>query len=111
MIIIYYYAIYHATLALIASKNLISKSHLATLNSLILFFYHQKKIKMDDVEIVANVFSKSIKKEDIRLIIQTKRLRERASYNVGYNFEDSLAKTAKNNAQKFIEKTRDILEI
>src|SRR4030042_3154920 len=40
VIIIYYYAIYHASLSLIATKGLSSKSHAATLNALILYFYH-----------------------------------------------------------------------
>ncbi len=111
VIIIYYYAIYHAALALIASKNLFSKSHLATLNALILHFYHEKKIEKEDVEIFVESISKALEKEDIEDIIETKELRERASYEAGYEFEESLVETAKSNATKFIEKVRHILEI
>jgi uncharacterized protein (UPF0332 family) len=110
VIVIYYYAIYHAALALIASKNLFSKSHSATLNALILHFYHEKKIEREDIEIVVESISKALEKEDIEDIIETKELRERASYGASYEFEESLVKTAKSNATKFIEKVRHILE-
>jgi uncharacterized protein (UPF0332 family) len=96
---------------LIASKNLSSKSHLATLNGLILHFYHEKKIKREDVEIVAESISKNLDREDIEDIVETKDLRERASYAASYKFEESLVKIAKSNAIKFIEKVRNILEI
>ncbi|MBU5678752.1 MAG: hypothetical protein QXJ96_03270 [Candidatus Aenigmatarchaeota archaeon] len=111
VIVIYYYAIYHAALALIASKNLFSKSHLATLNALILYFYHEKKIEKEDVEIVIESISKVLEREDIETIVETKELRERASYGASYEFEESLVETAKSNAIKFIEKVRSILEI
>lgn len=111
VIVIYYYAIYHAALTLIASKNLFSKSHLATLNALILHFYHEKKIEKEDVEIVVESISKALEKEDIENIVETKELRERASYGASYEFEESLVEVAKANAIKFIEKVRHILEI
>lgn len=109
VIVVYYYAIYHAALALIASKNLFSKSHLATLNALTLHFYHGKKIEKEDVEILAESISESLGKEDIASIVETKELRERASYSVSYEFEESLAETARENAVRFIEKVREIL--
>ena len=108
IIVIYYYSIYHAALALLSSINLFSKSHLATLNALILHFYYNKKIKKDDVEIVAKSIP-SLEREDIETIVETKELRERASYEVGYEFEESLVKVARSNAIKFIEKVRNIL--
>jgi len=111
VIVIYYYAIYHAALALIASKNLFSKSHLATLNALILHFYHEKKIEKKDVEVVVESISRTLEREDIEGIIETKELRERASYGASYEFEETLVEVAKRNAIKFIEKTRSILEI
>ncbi|MEM5812058.1 MAG: hypothetical protein QXG91_04975 [Candidatus Aenigmatarchaeota archaeon] len=111
VIVIYYYAIYHAALALIASKNLFSKSHLATLNALILYFYHEKKIEKEDVEVVVESISKALEREDIEDIVETKELRERASYEPGYEFEESLVEIAKLNATRFIERVREILEI
>jgi len=111
VIVIYYYAIYHAALALIASKGLFSKSHLATLNALILHFYHEKKIEKEDIEVVVESISKGLEKEDIETVAETKELRERASYGASYEFEESLVETARKNAIKFIEKVRNILEL
>lgn len=107
----HYYAIYHAALALVASKGLHSKSHLGTLCALILHFYHEKKIGKEEVEFVAETVAGEgvIGEEDINAIIESKGLRERASYNVGYEFEQSLVSIAKENAVKFIEKAKSIL--
>lgn len=111
VIVGYYYAVYHASLALIASKGLESKSHFATLSAIILFFYHEKKISKEDVETVAESIGAAITKDDIEIIIDSKSLRERASYNVGYEFDEALVKRAQNNAVKFMQKTRDILSV
>ena len=110
VIVIYYYAIYHAALALIALKNLFSKSHRATLNALILCFYHEGKIEREDVKIVAESIERTLEKEDIEAIVESKELRERASYEASYEFEEKLVKIAKGNAVKFIRKVRTILE-
>ncbi|MBL7170019.1 MAG: hypothetical protein ISS48_03295 [Candidatus Aenigmarchaeota archaeon] len=109
ILVIYYYAVYHAALALIASKGFSSKSHMATLNVLILKFYHEKKIEKEDVELVAETIP-TFEKKDVEIITEAKVLRERASYGVSYNFEESLVKNAKMGVVKFIEKTRSILE-
>ncbi len=110
-VICYYYAIYHAALALAASESLHSKSHLATLCALILHFYHEKKIRKEEVEFVAESVAGEgmIEEEDINTIVESKGLRERASYNVGYEFEQSLVAIAKENAVKFIEKAKSII--
>jgi len=111
VIVGYYYSIYHAALALITTKNILSKSHLATLNALIFHFYHEtKKLEKEDIEIVAESIGKTLEEEDIEIIVQTKSLRERASYNASYEFEESLVTTAKSNAVKFIEKIRAFIE-
>lgn len=105
-IVAFYYAIYHASLALIATKGMSSKSHAATLSAIILFFYHEKKISKEDVEMLADT---PLDKGDIETIVESKDLRERASYNVGYEFDEALVKKAKENAVKFTEKVRNIL--
>lgn len=109
VIVGYYYTVYHASLALIASKGLESKSHFATLSAITLFFYHEKKISKEDVEIVAESIGTTITKDDIEIIIDSKSLRERASYNVGYEFDETLVKRAQSNAVKFMQKARDVL--
>ena len=111
VIVIYYYAVYHGALALLASKNLSSKSHMATLNALILNFYHENEIEKKDVEVVADSISKSLEKEDIKIFAGSKDLRERVSYGAGYNFEESLVKSSKKDVISFIEKVRSILEL
>ena len=110
ILVIYYYSVYHAALALIASEGFSSKSHMATLNVLILKFYHKKKIEKEDVEIVAEVIPRQLERDDIEVITETKNLREKASYGVSYDFEESLVKSAKKDVIKFIEKVRSILE-
>jgi uncharacterized protein (UPF0332 family) len=109
VIIAYYYAIYHAALSLIAAKGLSSKSHMATLSAVVLFFYHEKKIGKEDVALIAESIGTTIGKDDIELIIEAKSLRERASYGVGYEFDEMLVKRAQQNAASFIEKARQIL--
>ena len=111
VIIGYYYTVYHNSLALIASKGLESKSHFATLSAIILFFYHEKKISKEDVEIVAESMETAITKDDIEIIVDSKGMRERASYNVGYEFDEALVNRAKNNAVQFMQKARRVLGI
>jgi len=111
VLVIYYYAVYHAALALIASEGFSSKSHLATLNVLILRFYHEDKIGKEDVEIVAEVMPRHLERDDIEVMTETKELRERASYGASYDFEESLVKKAKKDVVKFIEKSRNMIGI
>ena len=90
-------------------KGLESKSHFATLSAIILFFYHEKKITKEDVEIVAESIGTTITRDDIEIIIDSKSLRERASYNVSYEFDEALVKRAQSNAVKFMQKARDVI--
>ncbi|RLJ05496.1 MAG: hypothetical protein DRP18_02960 [Candidatus Aenigmatarchaeota archaeon] len=103
----YYYAIYHAALALISAKGYSSKSHNATLCAVIWFYYHQqRKLDEEDIELI----KETIDREDIEIITETKDLRERASYDVSVSFEFRLVEKAKNNAVYFINKVKKILE-
>ncbi len=100
---IYYYAVYHAGLALVSKLKFKSNSHMATLCFLIYHYYHKKEIMdKDDVELVAV----SLEKEDIENITAAKSLRERASYNVHALFEKEIAEDAKNKAVAFLQKVR-----
>lgn len=84
----YYYAVYHAALALISREGFKSKSHSATLCFLIYRHYHlQKAIDEGDVKLIA----RSLEKEDIETVGISKELRERASYDVHGLFEKTLA--------------------
>ena len=55
VISIYYYAIYHAALALMSNEGFTSKNHSATLAFLIYHHYHsQKALDKEDVELIAS---------------------------------------------------------
>lgn len=103
----YYYAIYHAALALIAIKGLSSKSHNATLCAVIWFYYHKKKsLEKIDIELIRE----SIERKDIEIMTRTRDLRERASYDVSASFELGLVEKAKDNTVSFLKKVKEILE-
>lgn len=104
---IYYYAIYHSALALISNKGYKSKNHSATLCFLIYYCYHTlKELGTEDIELIMN----SLNKEDIETLGISKELREKACYDVHELFEQNLAKQTGENATKFINKVRGILE-
>lgn len=104
---IYYYAIYHAGLALISKLLFKSNSHIATLCFLIYYYYHKKGIMdKEDVELVAVL----LKKEDIETIISVKSLRERASYDVHALFEKEIVEDAKDKTVAFLQKVRGIIQ-
>lgn len=111
VLVIYYYAVYHAALALVASEGFESKSHMATLNLIILKFYHEKKLEKEDVEVIAEKIPRPLEKEDIEVITESKKLRERASYGASYDFEKSLVKNSKKDVIGFIQKVKTILDI
>ena len=104
---IYYYAIYHSALALVSSDGYYSKNHSATLCCIIYYHYHiNNSLKDEDVELIA----KSLDKEDIETLGESKELRERASYNVHAEFEKNLAEDAKEQSVNFTNKIKSILE-
>lgn len=104
---IYYYAIYHASLALISREGYESKNHLASLSFLTYHHYHlQNSLTEEEIEILAG----SLKKEDIEAIGFSKELREKASYNVHESFEKGLAINAQKQAIEFANKIKSILE-
>lgn len=104
----YYYAIYHAALALISEKGYFSKSHNATLCAVIWFYYHQQRsLEKQDIKLI----SECIDKKDVEIIANTKSLRERASYAVSTSFELALVEEARANAISFLSKAKKILGI
>src|SRR4030042_1107046 len=61
----YYYAIYHAALALMSKEGYTSKNHSATLAFLIYHHYHtQKALEKEDVDLIAS----SLDREDIETL-------------------------------------------
>lgn len=103
---IYYYAIYHAALALVSKNGYKSDNHSATICFLTFHYYHMtKQMKKEDIETVAI----SLSKEDIETIGVSKSLRERASYDVHEIFEKSIASDTRTKAINFVRKVREIL--
>lgn len=103
---IYYYAVYHAALALISREGYNSKNHSAALCFLIYHHYHmQNALNEEDVELIAD----SINKEDVETIGSLKELREKASYDIHEIFEKKIVEHVSNQAISFIKKIRLIL--
>ena len=104
---IYYYAVYHAALALLSKEGYNSKNHSATLCFLIYHHYHsQKALDEEDVELVAS----SLNKEDIETIGTSKELREKACYDIHKSFEKELTNQIKEQAINLINKIKSLLE-
>lgn len=108
-IVIYYYAVYHAVLALICRAGFKSKSHLASISALTLIYYHKKKfLSKEDLQLV--IGGQDIEGEDIEFVADSKNLRERASYGTDENFELILAKNLQKNTVDFVNKIRKVIE-
>ena len=104
--IAYYYAVYHAALAMLSRAGYRSKSHMATLCGIILHYYHKNRVlEKRHIEIL-----KQIGRENIEQFIETQKLRERASYGVSVSFEERLSTLAKNDAIEFVEKAKETME-
>ncbi len=102
----YYYAIYHASLALLANAGFKSKSHLATLCGVINYYYHHdRKLEKKHLDVLGQ-----LEKKNIEEFVETQGLRERASYGVSTKFEESLAEIAKTDAVDFVNKAKEILK-
>jgi len=106
VISIYYYAIYHAALALMSKEGFTSKNHSATLAFLIYHHYHlQKALEKEDVELIVS----SLNREDIETLGFSKELREKACYGIHETFEKQLAEQIKEQAVEFVNKIKELL--
>lgn len=100
---IYYYAIYHAALAMTSRDGYKSKSHSATLCYLIYYHHHSQKVLNEkDVELIAGFLNKG----DIETIGISKEIREKASYDIHESFGEKLAKQIQEEAIDFINKIK-----
>ena len=107
VISIYYYAIYHAALALMSKEGFTSNNHSATLAFLIYHQYHsQKALEKEDVELIAS----SLDREDIETLGVSKELREKACYDVHELFEKRLAEQIREEAVDFANKIKLLLK-
>ena len=107
-IIIYYYSIYHTSLALLAKLGYKSNSHLATLTAITLFYYHKDNIlKKEDIDFLLEKIT--LDKNEIDFVIESKELRERACYGVDESFNISITKTLQKETVDFVNKIKELL--
>ncbi len=102
-----YYTIYHSALALITKKGFSSKNHLATLCTLIKFYYFpDNKLTKQDIELVSK---SNLEKEEISYFAYAKSKREIASYGISEEFNKQEAEDLLEKTIEFLNKTREIL--
>ncbi len=112
-----YYAIYHASLALLSAKGHSSKNHLATLCALIYFYCNkpekgeedeeEKRLGKEDIELVAK---SSLDKEEVTYFVEAKNKRETASYGISEEFSKDEAEKLRVKTIIFVNKVKEILE-
>jgi len=100
-----YYTIYHCALALISKKGYSSKNHLATLCTLIKFYYDS--LNKEDIKLVS---ISSLEKKEVNYFVYAKEKRETASYGVSEESNKNEAIDLKKKTIQFLNKTREILE-
>ncbi|MFH0956415.1 MAG: hypothetical protein V1813_00985 [Candidatus Aenigmatarchaeota archaeon] len=101
----YYYAAYHASLALLAAKGITSKSHLATICALIRH-YHGSGLDRSHIDGMHELGESSI-----RIIENLKEKRETASYGLSSDFEKSVLDFVREKSVSFVNAAKDILEV
>lgn len=107
-ITIYYYSTYHTALALLAKLGYTSKSHLATITAITLFYYHKENVlDLKDINFILEKIN--IDEKDIDLVIESKDLRERACYGVDESFNISIAKMLQIQTSEFVNKIKLLL--
>lgn len=107
-ITIYYYSIYHIALALTTKIGYESKSHLATITAITLFYYHKDNVlKKEDIEFIIEKIN--LEKQEIDLVLDSKKLREKACYGADEIFELSQAKKLQEQTAEFVNRIKSLL--
>lgn len=107
-ITIYYYSVYHSSLALLAKLGYKSKSHLATLTAITLFYFHKDNVlKKEDIDFLLEKIN--LEAKEIDFVIESKDLREKACYGVDELFNLSVAKTLQQQTADFVNKIKGLL--
>jgi uncharacterized protein (UPF0332 family) len=105
-----YYAIYRASLALIASKGFSSKKHMPTLCAVICLFYfpmNGRLLNEEDIEIIIKSF---LNKEEVGYFAEAKRKRETAAYGINEEFTKRESEDLKDKTISFVNKVKSLLE-
>jgi uncharacterized protein (UPF0332 family) len=99
-----YYAVYHASLALLANKGFSSKDHTATLCFLI---KHYSEFSEEDIRLYYDLL---LTQEEIQFYTTLKRERQKASYTTVKAFDEEKVKELREKAIGFVNKVKTILE-
>ncbi len=106
VIVVSYYAMYHASMALLYEIGYKAGTHLATICVLCKECLG-KTLEKKDIEDISAILELS--EEEIKEIGRAKERREKASYSGSVSFEKHLAEITLDDARKFINKVADIL--
>ena len=107
VIVIAYYAMYHAAMALLYKMGYKAGTHLATICVLCKECLG-KTLEKKDIENISAILE--LNEEEIKEIGRAKERREKASYSGSVSFEKHLAEMTLDDARKFMNKIADILE-
>ncbi len=107
VIVISYYAMYHAAMALLYKLGYKASTHLATICVLCKKCLG-KTLEKKDIESISKILE--LREEEIKEIGRAKERRERASYSGSVSFEQQLAEMTLSDARKFINKIADLVE-
>lgn len=99
-----YYAVYHASLALLSKEGFLSKDHSATLCFLIKNF---SEFSQEDIELIDKL---QISKEEIEFYSGLKEERRKASYSTSLLFDKDKVEELKEKSILIINKIKSILE-
>ena len=107
-VVVYYYAVYHSVLALIAKAGFSSKNHLASISALTHIYYHKDNLlnKEDIKFIVSNL---NLEEGEIEFVAGSKESREKASYRVDEEFNLLIAKNLQEKTADFVNKIKKVL--
>ena len=103
LIVILYYSLYHAALALITNRNYSSKNHYAT----ILILIKEYAITKDEARLLDEL---SINKEDAELYTNLKDDRHDASYATNIRFSQETIEEYENQVLNFVNKTEELIQ-
>ena len=109
IIITSYYAMYTASLALLAKIGYKSDVHTSTIWAIEKFFVEKKIIGPEYLAFLNNA-KDQVSKHDLDALSQGKENRETAQYNVTNNITHLIAEASMKNAYAFVNKARSIIE-
>jgi uncharacterized protein (UPF0332 family) len=102
-----YYAMYMASLALIAKIGFRSKNHSATLLILEEYFVKKNNLTKYDLSLIKNAY---LKREEIEKVSDARNKREIAQYSITKETTKKISEQIKNDAFSFVNKAQEIIE-